>query len=48
VPPANCAAAVRADVDDIELVRADTMHAAVEALETYTDNPSADLPRCPS
>jgi Lon-like protease len=48
VPPANCAAAVQAEVDDIELVRADTMHAAVEALETYIDNPSADLPRCPS
>ena len=48
VPAANCGAALGADVRDheIELVKVATMHEAVEALETYTDDPSADLPSC--
>lgn len=46
VPPANCAAALEAEVDDIELVRADTMASAVASLEAYADDPTADLPRC--
>ncbi len=48
VPPGNCAGAVAADVDGIELVRADTMESAVDALQSYAENPSADLPRCPA
>jgi PDZ domain-containing protein len=48
VPPDNCAAALAASVDDeeIELVRADTMHSAVQALEAYAADENADLPRC--
>lgn len=48
VPPDNCETALTAPVEDIELVRADTMHSAVEALETYTQDPTAELPRCPT
>jgi PDZ domain-containing protein len=48
VPPDNCETAMTASVDDeIELVRADTMHDAVVALESYTQDPDAELPRCP-
>lgn len=47
VPPANCQGAVDAAVDGVRLVRADTLHAAVEALRSYAENPAADLPRCP-
>jgi Lon-like protease len=48
VPPANCAEALAADLDDrdIRLVRADTMSSAVEALESFRDDPDAELPRC--
>ena len=48
VPPDNCVAAmtVSVDEDDMRLVRADTMHSAVEALETYAQDPDAELPRC--
>lgn len=48
VPPDNCAEALAADLSasDIRLVRAETMSSAVEALETYRDDPDADLPRC--
>jgi Lon-like protease len=48
VPPANCAAALGAGVgeDEIRLVRAETMHEAVESLEAYADDPDADLPSC--
>lgn len=50
VPPDNCAAALQAgvDADEIRLVRADTMHSAVESLEKYAEDPDAELPRCPS
>jgi PDZ domain-containing protein len=47
VPPDNCDAALGASVDDIELVRADTLHSAVRSLQAYAENPDADLPRCP-
>jgi PDZ domain-containing protein len=49
VPPDNCDTAVLApvDPDEIRLVRADTMHSAVQSLEKYAADPSADLPRCP-
>jgi PDZ domain-containing protein len=48
VPPDNCRSALLApvDEDDIRLVRADTMHDAVLALEKYAEDPDADLPRC--
>ena len=48
VPSANCAAALGANVgeDEIRLVRATTMHQAVESLETYAEDPEADLPSC--
>lgn len=48
VPPDNCDEAVAADLSgrDIRLVRAETLSSAVAALETYRDNPDADLPRC--
>ena len=48
VPPDNCGEALGTDLDDrdIRLVRAETMSSAVEALETYRDDPDAELPRC--
>jgi Lon-like protease len=50
VPPDNCDSAVHApvDADEIRLVRADTMASALASLRKYTQDPSADLPRCPS
>jgi PDZ domain-containing protein len=49
VPPDNCASAVLAGgAGEIELVRADTMSSAVDSLESYAQDPNADLPRCPS
>ena len=49
VPPDNCGSAVGAPVDDdIVLVRADTLRSAVTSLETYAEDPTADLPRCPT
>jgi Lon-like protease len=48
VPAANCAAALGANVgeDEIRLVRTTTMHEAVESLETYAEDPDAELPSC--
>ena len=46
VPPANCAAAVGAPVDDIELIRAETFSSALDALKKYVEDPDAELPRC--
>ena len=48
VPADNCDAALGADIrdDEIRLVRAETMSAAVDALEAYADDPDADLPSC--
>jgi Lon-like protease len=48
VPSGNCDEALGADVDkdDIRLVKASTMHSAIESLEAYADDPSADLPSC--
>ena len=48
VPADNCEAALGAPVseDEIRLVRAETMHQAVEALEAYAEDPDADLPSC--
>jgi len=48
VPPDNCDSALHADVtkDEIKLVRAPTMHSAVESLEAYARDSDADLPAC--
>jgi len=48
VPAANCAAALGANVseDEIRLVRAQSMHQAVQSLEKYAADPDADLPSC--
>jgi PDZ domain-containing protein len=46
VPSANCREALGADNGDMRLVRAATMHDAVDALETWVDHPDADLPSC--
>jgi PDZ domain-containing protein len=48
VPPDNCDDALHADVkkDEIRLVKATTMHSAVESLKTYARDKSADLPSC--
>lgn len=48
VPPGNCSAARHADVakDQIRLVKAPTMHSAVQSLKTYRRNSHARLPSC--
>ncbi|WP_148572613.1 PDZ domain-containing protein [Nocardioides caldifontis] len=46
VPPDNCAVAVGAPVDSIELVRADTFSSALDSLQKYVEDPDAELPRC--
>jgi Lon-like protease len=46
VPAANCREALGATNGDMRLVRAATMHDVVEALETWADDPDADLPSC--
>ncbi|MDQ4054923.1 MAG: PDZ domain-containing protein [Actinomycetota bacterium] len=46
VPPANCADIDDVDNGDMELVLAETMHDAVEALEAWADGRDADVPRC--
>jgi PDZ domain-containing protein len=48
VPPDNCGAALNADVrkDEIQLVKAPTLHSAVESLTTYARDKSAELPAC--
>lgn len=48
VPPANCASALGADVSGgaIRLVRAPTMHSALQSIKTYARNKNADLPSC--
>ena len=48
VPPGDCGPALHApvDKDEIRLVKAATMHSAVESLRTYARDRSADLPSC--
>jgi PDZ domain-containing protein len=46
VPADNCAEAAGAPNGDMTLVRAETLHDAVVALETWVDDPDADLPSC--
>jgi PDZ domain-containing protein len=48
VPPANCQAALGAkvDEDEIRLVKAPTLHSALQSLETYAADENAELPSC--
>jgi PDZ domain-containing protein len=48
VPPGNCASAkaVGLDEEEMRLVKAPTMHSAVESLEKYVDDPDVALPKC--
>ena len=48
VPPDNCESAMTVGLDDEEmrLVKAPTMHSAVESIESYVADPDADLPTC--
>ena len=46
VPPDNCADALGAQNGDMRLVKAATMHDAVEALKTWTADHDAALPTC--
>jgi PDZ domain-containing protein len=46
VPVDNCPDTTDIDSGDMRLVRADTMHDAVEAIKTWVDDPGAPLPTC--
>jgi Lon-like protease len=48
VPPGNCESALSVGLDDEEmrLVKAPTMHSAVESIKKYVDDPDAELPKC--
>jgi PDZ domain-containing protein len=48
VPPRNCesATAVGLDEEEMRLVKAPTMHSAVESIKAYVDDPDAELPEC--
>lgn len=48
VPPDNCTSALAVDLaeEDMRLVKAPTMHSAVQSIQTHVDDPDADLPRC--
>jgi Lon-like protease len=46
VPADNCADAVGAPRGDLRLVKVSTMHEAVDAIETWTEDEAADLPVC--
>ena len=48
VPPGNCEAALEAEIDEeeITLVRARTLHSAVESITAYTEGATDDLPSC--
>jgi PDZ domain-containing protein len=46
VAPDNCPDTTGLDTGDMRLVRADTMHDAVEAIQTWVDDPDAPLPTC--
>ena len=48
VPPDNCDSALGAGVDEeeITLVKAKTMHSAVESIKAYAADANAELPKC--
>ncbi len=47
VPELNCDEAVGAAAGDVRLAMVRTMAEARSVIETYADNPDADLPQCP-
>ncbi|WP_426244955.1 YlbL family protein [Nocardioides sp. LHG3406-4] len=47
VPIDNCKEAAKAPRGDMRLAVVATMHEAVQAIETWTDDPDAPLPTCP-
>jgi Lon-like protease len=46
VPPGNCAAALGAPRGDLRLVRAETMHDALESIKKWAEDPDVELPSC--
>jgi Lon-like protease len=48
VPPGNCESALSVGLDEEEmrLVKAPTMHSAVESINRYVEDPDAELPKC--
>ncbi len=46
VPPDNCEDALDSPSGDMRLARADTMADAVDAIQTWVENPAAELPSC--
>lgn len=46
VPPDNCADALGAPNEDMRLVKAETMHDAVEAIQAWVEDPDVALPTC--
>jgi PDZ domain-containing protein len=46
VPPDNCDEALQARNGDMRLVKAVTMHSAVQAIKAWVKQPDADLPEC--
>ena len=46
VPDANCAAALGAPRGDMRLVRVKTMPDALKSIQTWVEDPKADLPSC--
>ena len=46
VPPANCDEAVHAPHGDMRLVEAESTHTALRAVQTWVEDPDADLPTC--
>ena len=46
VPPDNCAEALEVDDGEPRLVRADTFESALESVQTWADDPDAELPTC--
>ncbi|MBF4766312.1 PDZ domain-containing protein [Nocardioides agariphilus] len=46
VPPDNCEDALHSNNGSMRLVKAVTMHAAVQAIEKWVKNPDATLPAC--
>ncbi|MFA6574367.1 MAG: PDZ domain-containing protein [Nocardioides sp.] len=46
VPSDNCDEALGADNGDMRLVKATTMHVALEAIQDWVADPDADLPSC--
>lgn len=46
VPSANCDSLRGIDPGDMEVVSVATLHDAIDALKTWTDDPDADLPSC--